>query len=490
MSIAAVRPPGVYAEMTTRPGVTTTTGAASGQYLCIGTFSRGRTDAAVLVRSLGELVEVFGPRTASSAAWDSLESFFVNGGAQARVLRVVGPAATLGTLTLKDRATPAVNTLRIDALGAGAWSAGLTVEVAAGSAAGTVRLLVRLGDQVEVFDNASTPADLANKLNASRWVRGVDLGSVTASPNNLPAILAPAALSAGADDLAAVDAAALTAALPKLDSGLGIGAVGIPGQSAAVVGAALIAHAKATQRVAAFVPPVGTTVSGVVAMAQGLTTADGGYAALVYPWIRTSIHGAPGNSQLIGGEGYFAAMRSRAHTADGPWGQAAGTPAISANILDVERDLTDDERATLNAAGVSVIRKMTGGIRLYGYRSLSTDVENYGQLSDQDSMNYLYARCTQALEPFVFAPLTSATVGQAKAALIAICDDIRARGGALERYVPGDRTRLIDPGYAVDVTTNPAQPNTLLATVALRLPGHAEFVRLTLTRVAATAAIA
>lgn len=486
------RGPGVIVETATRAGQAASNGADTGRYFVAGLFDRGRTDAPVLVRSLRELVERFGERTAYSAAWDSLATYFSEGGTQAYVRRVVGAAAAPGTLTLQDRAGAPLDTVRVDALGGGAWSTGVTVEVAAGTAADTVKVIVRYGQDVETFDNATTPADLANKLNDSKYVRGVNLGSATAAPNNLPAVVAATALSAGTDDRAAVDTAAMTAALDGFPAGLGTGAVALPGYSADLVGAALRTHAKATRRVAILATAVGQATAQAKATAQSLTSVDGAYTMLAYPWVRISI--APGVTQLVSPEGYVAAARARAHTSTGPWGAAAGPDSAARTLVGLELDVTQTDGSDLNDAGVSVIRTVAGQIVLYGYRSLAIDAVNYRLLSAQDTLNYLAQRAEDALAKFVFAPMNSGLLGQVDGVLRGICADIRVRGGLYPWYTASVPREEIDPGYSVDVsdavnTIESLAANELRASVAVRLAEHAELIRLTLIRVGLTAAV-
>ena len=477
--------PGVVIETLTRAGASGGSGADSGRYFVAGLFERGRTDAPVLVKSVKELVDHFGDRTAYSAAWDSLSTYFAEGGSQAYVLRVAGPAATKGTLTLKDAQN--ADSLKVDALGAGSWSTSVTVEVLAGTTPNTAKILVRSGSTVEVYDNMGTASEAASRLTSSNLVRGTAMGG------GLPAVSTSGAvaLSAGSDDRASVTAATMTDALDKIPGTLGTGAVALPGYPADSVGAALIAHAKATRRVAILGLAVGTSPNAAKLAAQQLTGADGSYAMLAYPWVRIQL--APGVTQLISPEGYVAAARARAHTADGPWGAAAGPNSTARSLVGLEVETGNSDGSDLNAAGVSVIRTVGRSIMLYGYRSLAVDAANYRLLSAQDTMNYLAQRCEDALAAYVFAPINSGTLGQVEGSLRGICEDIRARRGLYELYTDSTPRELVDPGYSVDVagvnTRESLAQHQLNAVVAVRLTENAELVHLSLIRVALTAAI-
>ena len=491
MSInAGFRGPGVVVEMGSRAGQAASTGAETGRYLVAGLFDRGPVGTPVLVRSMRELIERFGDRVAYSAAWDSLALYYAEGGSEAYVVRVVGPAATPGTLTLKDAAGK--DTVRVDAIGAGAWSTTISVEVVAGTVAGTVRLIVRSGDAVEVYDNLLSPADAAGRLGTSRLVRGVNMGSTTPAPNNLPAPLTRTPLGSGSDDRAAVTATHVAAALDKLPPNLGTGAVALPGWPADLVGAQLIAHAKTTRRVAILAPKVGATAGEVKTLATTLTKPDGAYAMLAWPWVRVTI--APGVTQLVSPEGYVAAARSRAHTTSGPWGAVAGPQSAARTLAGLEVEVGQGDGGDLNDVGVSVVRTVAGQIMLYGYRSLSTDIALYRLLSAQDTLNYLAQRCEDALSGYVFAPMNEGILGQVEGALVGICDDVRTRGGLYPWMTTTPPRREIDPGYSVDVgdslnSRESLAQNVLRAQVAVRLAEHAELVRLSIIRVAMTAAV-
>src|SRR3954452_23952428 len=126
-----------------RPGASDLGDAPGATYFTIGLTDRGDTTKAVLVHSLSDFVEKFGPRVTYGAVYDDLEAYFNEGGTQAYVARVVGPAAALATLTLVDRSGGAgVATWRVDAASPGAWGAGLSVQVDDGAAANTFKLTV------------------------------------------------------------------------------------------------------------------------------------------------------------------------------------------------------------------------------------------------------------------------------------------------------------------------------------------------------------
>ena len=84
---------------------------------------RGPSDSAVLIRGLADYQSVFGSRPAYGFLYDTVKTFFDEGGEQVYVTRAVGVDAVKGTIVLKDRATPdPADTLTVNASSAGSWS--------------------------------------------------------------------------------------------------------------------------------------------------------------------------------------------------------------------------------------------------------------------------------------------------------------------------------------------------------------------------------
>ncbi len=481
---------GVTTKTATRSGPASSPVPATGRYFIVGKFDRGLIGAPVRVRSMADVERAYGGRVTFGSGYDDLKTYFEEGGAEAHVIRVVGPAATVGTKTFNDKASTPVPTLKVDAISPGAWSAGVTVEVKAGTVAGTYSLTVRgpVGD-AEVFDNLANSADAATALTASAWVRGTDLGAATAAPNNIIAPAAAAALTAGNDDRAAITAARATDALALFGVELGTGAVALPGFPASQVGAAAAAHAATHGRLYLGAEGPGATAAAVKAAAAALT-ANGDHAGLFYPWIRVPLGG--GKTKLVSPEGYVAACRARGHASEGPWRAPAGEIAEARYVVDVETPISQAAGDDLNSAGVSAIRVIKGGVRLYGWRSLSADVENFRLLTGRDVLNCLRYAGEDALESLVFRTIDSGgqLLGLLKTKLIGVVEPYRAAGGL---YALTDEDGdAVDSGYSVDVgpAVNPPAllaQNRLAAVVAVRVSPTGEQIEQTIVKAALTA---
>ncbi len=452
--------PGVIVTTAVRPGVANLFSTRVATYFVAGLAERGDSVAPVELRSMGDYEAAFGARVSYGALWDDLRAFFEEGGARAYVSRAVGPAASVGTRNLMDRAGVPLATLAIDAKDPGAWSSAVTVEVTAGTAAGSYRLIVRYsgvgGPLAEFYDNLVTPADAVAALASSAYVRARDLASATAAPNNQPAVLAPTALSAGADDRAAVTAAVLVTAMDRTPAALGPGAVAIPGQASSAVGAGLLAHARTRRRIALLATAAAQTPAGAIADAAALRANTGlEFGGLFYP--RIVVPDEVGGRRTISPEGFVAGLRSRTiEAAGGAHQPPAGSFGVARFAIALERVLTSTESDDVDNAGVSAIRQILGGPRLYGWRSLSADALNWALLSSRDVMNDVVADVEDMLERGYVQRVIdegSRVFSDAGAEAQGILERHRKQGDFYGRRNPATGEQ-IDLGYRVDTGPN------------------------------------
>lgn len=484
------------------PGVAVTVGAVSGpsaptlapssKYFAVGLTERGVTTEATRVTSFAQFQELFGARTTYSALWDDIKTFFEEGGTEAYVARVVGPAATTGTLSggLQDQQETPATTLNVAARNAGTWSSGLTIEVAAGPTAATFRLIVRLGGNVvHDWTNLSSPQEAVSRSSTSPYIKLTDAGSAGVAPDNNPVVMAATALSAGTDDRAAVTATHYTAALALFPTELGDGAVAIPGIGT-TVHAGLIAHADTTNRLALLAAGSATDKATLIATAAAL---DAKRAGLFAPWIR--VPDEYGGTRTISPEGYVAAARARAH-AEGPWRAPAGDMSTARYVVGPATTFSAVDGNELDSAKVSVIRTVARTTRLYGWVSLAADRENWALLTNADVVNRVVTEAYRQLEPYLFGTIDARghLLGQIHGMLEGIVIPMADAGGLYARIDPTDPTGPpLDPGYRVRVLDiNPVEvsaQNKVLAELGIRVSPTATIVNLTVTKAAVTAAL-
>jgi hypothetical protein len=483
------------------PGVAVTVGAVSGPsaptlapastYFVAGLADRGPTDAPTLVTSFAQFQTLFGGRVTYSPLWNDVKMFFEEGGTRAYVVRVVGPAATIGTLTggLEDGQATPETTLDVSARSAGAWSSQITVQVLAGATAATFRLQVRVGGVlVHDWGNLRSPQEAVSRASASPYVVVTDAGSAGVAPQNNPVPTSALALSAGTDDRASVTATHYLAGLALFNRELGDGAVALPGIGTSVH-AGLIAHADANNRIALLSAARNADKATLIGIAAAL---DAKRAGLFASWVR--VPDEYGGTQAVSPEGYVAGARARAH-ATGPWRAAAGEISRARYVVAPDTVFTTADAEDLDDAKVNIIRAVAGSTRIYGWKSLAADRENWEFLTGADVVNRVVTEIYEQVEPFVFGVIDSRghLLAQLEGVLEGIVKPMADAGGLYARVDPSDPTTLLDPGYRVRVSAindvNTAARNTVLAEVGIRVSATAADVLLTVTKAAVTAAL-
>lgn len=486
--------PGVVVTTATRSGPTGTPRAQSGQYFAIGLAERGPTDKPVKINSMADYRRTFGERVTYGALFDDLSAYFEAGGTQAHVLRVVGAAGATGFVNVNDGAGVPAPTLRVEANSPGAWSSTLSVQVEQGSTTSERKITIRLaGEIVEQYSGLTSVSQIVSRFATSPYVKVIDQGSVAAGALALPAVVGPVSLSAGNDDRAAVNAARLTAMLPLFKVGLGDGAVAAPGFGS-TMHAALIEHARNNRRIALLAAPRSASVNDLVVLGNGLGGAGGAqHAGLFAPHVVVS-DGA-GGTRVISPEGYVAAARNRAHDLSGPWTVAAGETSVASYIVGLDQEFSRADHELLDVARVSPIRTVANRVRLYGWRSVSSNETDYHSLSVQDSLNRLVTECEARLEPFVFRTVDGRgqLFAQMAGVLVGVLEPIRAIGGIYERTDPVSN-EVLDPGYSVNVsrdinTVETLARNEVRAQIAVRLAPNASLINLTIVKVGLAAAV-
>src|SRR5215472_128430 len=334
----------------------------TGTWFALGLSDRGPSNTPTLIQSLDQFNTAFGTRQSYSVLYDAVETFFREGGARVYISRVVGPAATVGTKALNDAG--AAVSLNVNAIGPGAWSANYKVAVVSGVTGGSY--------QIQIMDSANNvleqSADLLDQGSAVAWSQYSNYVRITlgASANN-PAVAAPAALSAGNDDRANVVDAQWQSALDACSPQLGPGQVSEPGRTTATAYNQLTGHAQNNNRVALLDLPNSGTVATLQASAAGVVSR---FAASFCPWI--VIPGVTtGTVRTVPPCSLIAGLLARNDPGFGSNMPAAGNNGQSLYCTDISQpDWTDAQRTTLNSSSCNVIRRMFGGIRNYGWRSL------------------------------------------------------------------------------------------------------------------------
>lgn len=474
--------------MSPAPGVTVTSrssqaGAAvatdEGTAFMAGISERGPTTDTKLIRNLDQFVQFYGPRVTYSLLYDAAEAFFREGGSRLYIGRVVGPAPTVSTVNAPDGATASI---RFDAVNPGNWGAGVTVQIS-GQNKATVR------DDGIIVEESPTLTDKASLVawsQNSNYIRAVDIGA-GAFPDD-----STYALAGGGDDRTNITDTQWLNALETFAKDLGPGQVCAPGQTTEARQQQLLTHAETHNRVAlcdlADTVTTGTLTAAVLALNNELNAR---YGAAFAPWV--VIPGlTAGTTRVVPPSPVVAGIIARTE-AEGNNSNvaAAGDNGVSLSAIDLSQDpWTDTQRATLNDAGVNVIRPLRGTFRVYGFRSVVDPINApaFLQFSAAREFMSLSARCTEALEAFVFGQVDGKGVffSQVTGALRAIClEDYNA--GALY----GDTPEEAFDARCDESTSTPAQiaAGEIHAVVEAKVSPFAERVVLEIVKVANTEAM-
>lgn len=488
--------PGVQISTAVRTGPTSTTVRESSQAFFAGIAQRGPTDTALKVNSMEEYTLNYGDYVANGYLHSTVEAFFEEGGSQCFIARAINANATTGFLVLSDTnpAASGYSAVRLDAIGAGAWSDDIDTQVIAGSIANSV--IVKLfydNDLIFSSGNCTTNNQIVGKINnsliASKYVIA-SAGNVLAG---IPVVQGLTALDGGANGATPTAANCITALALFLDS-YGSGAVACPEYtgsdvSVGTVPTALVAHAKANNRIAILHTEDGSTVAEAQNTAEyinGTITDNLEHAAIYYPWVFLP-SGTLGVNRLIPPDGYAAGARARAHNNIGQHQPGAGIISTARHINGIESEVGKTDADTLDDAKVNVIRFINNSIRVYGARSLSDDNENFRYINSQDVVNHVVTEAERALEDILFSPIDGRNriFAEVEARLIGILEPLRLNGALFEAFDQfGNR---VDYGYTVkcDPSLNPLANlanGTVTARVGLRVSSVGDSIEVSIVK--------
>ncbi|SDC60374.1 hypothetical protein SAMN05216410_2001 [Sanguibacter gelidistatuariae] len=140
---------------------------------------------------------------------------------------------------------------------------------------------------------------------------------------------------------------------------------------------ALIAHCELhPNRMAILDAPPGFSPQQIKEWRSDTAQYDSAFATLYYPWIKVE-NPVPGSSAadvLIPPSGHVAGVWARTDETRGVWKAPANDTLRG--VLDVERNITQNEQSLLNPLGINAIRPFgTRGIRIWGARTLASDTD-------------------------------------------------------------------------------------------------------------------
>lgn len=415
--------PGTYVNEFLTPNNTVQAGSTTVAAF-LGSHFRGPTDEPVLVNSWGEFVSSFGgfapTGQANSELPYALYNYFANGGRQAYVCRVIGTGSSVASVTLQDRAGTPLDTLKVDALNAGAWGSNIRIDIVDRNAAtGRFDLIVYYGGttsqyQVERWtdltmddtDDRFVESIINSPVSGSTYIRVTDMDSATAAYDDMPSAQTGTALSGGADGSDPTQSEktdAVTETTTLLDQIEGLCNVAYPGETASAVLGALVSYCEDRGTFFAVLDTdSGITPSTAVTDAGSLPASS--HAAVYYPWLTTTdpASNSPGATRLCPPSAFAAGKMAEVDTLRGVWKAPAGLEVRLSGVVSVERTFTSSELDTLNEGHVNAIRSFPGaGAVIFGARTLNTNrASKY--INVRRTLNYIKDSLTQSTEFAVF----------------------------------------------------------------------------------------
>ena len=437
---SALSYPGVYMEEVSS-GVRTLTGVSTSITAFLGSAAAGSTDEAVMLTSFADYERQFGGLALSSPMSYAVRDFYLNGGALALVVRVVGTPVDPEAADAPDPASAATVTLPIEggetlvltAASAGVWGGRLSAAVDFGTDNGlpapdTTRFNLRLryqprpGRDEFVFEtvnavstNATDPRYLPRVLEresalvralgdveadrpestvtptAITWVNAI--GGNDGPPLRAEDLLGNAAARTGMHALADADLFNLMVIAPLVRDVSTLPSTYTP-VPANVWQAAL---AMCVERRAMLIvdpdPGWAQPVSGAVTKAQNGRTALGlagpvaRNAALYFPCLRMIDPLRDSRVDTFMPSGAVAGIIARTDVARGVWKAPAGLDAALSGVQDLQLNLNDLQNGQLNPLGINCLRSMgVNGRVVWGARTLR------GADASADEYKYLPVR--------------------------------------------------------------------------------------------------
>jgi phage tail sheath protein FI len=386
--------PGVYIDEVAS-AVHTITGVPTSVAAFVGSAPRGPTDAPVHITSFADYQRIFGGVQPTSPLSYAVYQFYLNGGSEAEIVRLVHSVTTTTADAVKAvAATVALksgtNTVTLTARGEGTWANGLRVRVddATASGPGTNTYNLAIFDPTtrvvverfrNIVANANDPNSLDRALGGSALftvASGVDVNRL---PDNHDATT-PDKPDPWADD----EPKRWTAAADGLD-GTGLeaddylgGTTGqadkkgiyqllktdiftmlcLPGAPESLTTpAATLCQGRRAMLI--LDPPaawssVATTVSGMTS--PPLTRDLGRNAAVYFPSVTIADPAANGAPRTVPPSGTMAGVWARTDVSRGVWKAPAGTEASLNGVTSLTVPMSDLENGRLNPLGVNCLR--------------------------------------------------------------------------------------------------------------------------------------
>ncbi len=490
--------------MALRPGVEIVTQAGrtpkgeitpTGAWMVTALAEMGPIGTALTVENFDDLQSLYGARVSYSNLYDAAETFFSEGGATMHVSRVGGPTPVKAFKILVDRAATPLSTLRVEALNAGDYGNRLGITVENGTVTNTVNVAILFdGVEKERKDGLANPAEVVTAFTGSEWVTVTNLASVTAAPNNNPALVTNTLMATGTDDRSNATITQHVTALSKFTRDLGPAQVSMLGQTTQVAHEAILAHCATLNGIRVGYMDerdLATKAQLIAAVDQIDQRADSIHGGLFGAWVE--IPPLVGARRYVPGSAFAAGVTARQESAGSIADAPAGAQGVAQFAIDTRIPspaFSDQDYHDLNAAGVNMIRnRRIYGTLLYGYRSVTNDAD-WVQLQQARIRMAITTDLEDIAEKYVFRTIDSNGLlfGELEGEIAG------ALGEYLEDGLLYSPTGEPEDAYSVDTGPSINTPATVAdgqikAVVQARFGQFAELVTISITKVAIQGAL-
>lgn len=351
----------------------------------VGVTEAGSTEPTVndLVQNMDEYIQRFAPSgrnyVAGLTMYDSVETFFAEGGNRLYIGRVHGAAAVAASVDLDDNA--AATALTVDANSVGEWGNNIDIVVRTTAQDDTIpsgSFRIRIVDETtsEVLDESY---DLVDSAAAIQWSFGNRLVQITGGTSLLDPVAGTFDLVGGSNDVGAINDASWQAGFDSLSAELGPGILVAPGATTNTLHNTAAEAARRDNRIAFLDGPDTPTPSTLITSAKAVIDASlkrSRFAGFFAPWLLVpglttgTVKKVPPSPAVAG---VFARNMSGGHSANEP---AAGALGVLRTALDMTQVYTDAERQNMNNNGVNILRDIFGQRKVYGWRSTADPVND------------------------------------------------------------------------------------------------------------------
>ena len=379
--------PGVYIEEIPS-GVRTITGVATSIAAFIGWAAQGATDRSTLILSWSDFQRQFGGLDSRSYLGYAVYHFFLNGGQQCYVIRLVSTSGVAPHIAATSTLT--LNSLTLTAKNPGVWANDYSILIKARPTpdANRFRLAVvyKAGTAqektVETFDNLSMDKTDSSFVGAVVTEDSIFINATVASAATQPAD-GTTVLANGADGdvLSPNDGAQFEAALVPgnnvsidlLDQVDLFNMLCIPGETNPATLAPIQKYCNDRRAMLL----VDCTSDATLSSLQNgpdttLTGAYGINSAFYFPWLNAPDPLLGNRPRAFPPCGFIAGIYARTDSNRGVWKAPAGTEASLTGASAVIVPLTDSQNGVLNPQAINCIRNLpVYGIVSWGARTLN-----------------------------------------------------------------------------------------------------------------------